>query len=274
MSKVFYRKRFSDYLGEQRAIDDIVQFYQPDGGITPTPTPVPVTPTPTPSITPTNTLTPTPSITPTNTNTPTTTTTPTVTPTNTNTPSVTPTITPTNTGSPTPTLTSTPTPTASPGPLIDPDALAYMNKVISVGGTLTPTMSAATITLVDNLKSAGIWNTLDIFLPVLGGTANSHKINLVEPNNINFDWTYYGTVVHDVSGMTTNSAAGAVVPSWNMNQLVYSTSGSSFFTLYRNRSSASFGINGFINTETGVPYTWTCIGNYGLTDGYNGLYGG
>ena len=132
MSRIFYRKRFSDYLGEQRAIDDIVQFYQPDGGVTPTPTPVPVTPTPTPSITPTNTLTPTPSITPTNTpsvtptstltptpsitptntNTPTTTTTPTVTPTNTNTPSVTPTITPTKTTTPTPTLT--PTPTASP----------------------------------------------------------------------------------------------------------------------------------------------------------------
>jgi hypothetical protein len=138
MSKVFYRKRFSDYLGEQRAIDDIVQFYQPDGGVTPTPTPVPVTPTPTPSITPTrtltptptstptntpsvtptSTLTPTPSITPTNTNTPTTTTTPTVTPTNTNTPSVTPTITPTNTTTPTPTLTRTPTPTPSPAALL------------------------------------------------------------------------------------------------------------------------------------------------------------
>jgi hypothetical protein len=112
MSRVFIRKQFSNYLGENRAIDDIVQFYIPDGGVTPTPTPV--TPTPTPSITPTNTLTPTPSITPTNTNTPTTTTTPTVTPTNTNTPSVTPTITPTKTTTPTPTLTPTPTSSSTP----------------------------------------------------------------------------------------------------------------------------------------------------------------
>ena len=57
MSKVFYRKKFSDYLGEQRAIDDIVQVYEPN----PSPTPVPVTPTPTP--TKTSTPTPTPSVT-------------------------------------------------------------------------------------------------------------------------------------------------------------------------------------------------------------------
>jgi hypothetical protein len=30
MSRVFIRKQFSDYLGEQRAIDDIVQFFEPD----------------------------------------------------------------------------------------------------------------------------------------------------------------------------------------------------------------------------------------------------
>jgi hypothetical protein len=98
MSKVFLRKQFSNYLGEQRALDDIIVRFIPDGGVTPTPTPVPVTPTPTPSITPTNTNTP--SITPTNTSTPT------------NTPSVTP----TNTPSITPTNTSTPTPSSSPLP--------------------------------------------------------------------------------------------------------------------------------------------------------------
>jgi hypothetical protein len=63
MAKVFYRKQFSDYLGENRAIDDIVVRFIADG-------PVP-SPTPTPSITPTSTLTPTPSITPTLTPTPT-----------------------------------------------------------------------------------------------------------------------------------------------------------------------------------------------------------
>jgi hypothetical protein len=117
MPQVFYRKRFSDYLGEQRAIDDIVQFFQP----VPSSTPLPVTPTPTPtpSITPTNTLTPTPTNTTTPTVTPTNTSTPTVTPTNTSTPTVTPTVTPTIglTPTQTPTNTLTPSPTGTNNPL-------------------------------------------------------------------------------------------------------------------------------------------------------------
>jgi len=127
MSKVFYRKKFSDYLGEQRAIDDIYAGFIPNPSPTPSPSPLPVTPTPTPtpSITPTIT----PSITPTLTSTPTTTPTPTssgvpITPTPTSsltpTPSITPTLTrtptltPTNTGSPTPTPTITPSSTPPP----------------------------------------------------------------------------------------------------------------------------------------------------------------
>jgi hypothetical protein len=57
MSRIFYRKKFSDYLGEQRAIDDIVTFFTQD--IAPSPTPTPTsTLTPTPTLSPT--LTPTP----------------------------------------------------------------------------------------------------------------------------------------------------------------------------------------------------------------------
>jgi hypothetical protein len=82
MSKVFRRKIFSHYLGEQRAIDDIISQFIPD----PSSTPLPVTPTPTPSITPTLTPSVTPSLTPSIT--------PSLTPTISVTPSLTPTITP------------------------------------------------------------------------------------------------------------------------------------------------------------------------------------
>jgi len=104
MPQVFYRKRFSDYLGEQRAIDDIVISYTslipptPTGtpNVTPTPTSTPIPVTPTPTQTPTNTLT----ATPTGTETPT--------PTLTQTPTSTLQITPTQTESPTPTPTNNP----------------------------------------------------------------------------------------------------------------------------------------------------------------------
>jgi hypothetical protein len=165
MPQVFYRKKFSDYLGEQRAIDDIVQFFQPDGGITPTPTPVPVTPTPTPSITPTNT----PTNTGTPTNTPTNTQTPTNTPTNTGTPTNTPTITrtptqtPTNTKTPTQTPTNTPTPSS---PAVYSTAGVVSSQLCGVdiisGGTFTITYSGNPYSL-NTIYSA---DTLSTLIPI------------------------------------------------------------------------------------------------------------
>ena len=147
MSKVFYRKKFSTYLGENRALDDIVVRYEAD----PSPTPLPITPTPTPtpSITPTRTLTPTPSITPTLTSTPTLT--PTNTSTPTNTPSVTSTPTLTNTSSPTPTNTGTPVPTTTP--TRTPTPSAPTNKTLglikSTGGDLSGTTFSINYNSVD-----------------------------------------------------------------------------------------------------------------------------
>lgn len=110
MPQVFYRKKFSYYLGEERALDDIVVRYE---------SLIPPTPTGTPSVTPSNTPTPsvtnTPSLTPTGTpnNTPTPTTTPTGTISITPSPTATPTGTPIVTSTP----TLTPTPTGTPNPI-------------------------------------------------------------------------------------------------------------------------------------------------------------
>ena len=71
MGKIFTRKQFSDYLGEQRAILDVDTSFFLDPSPTPSPTPAALSPTPTrtptPTPTPTGTLgiTPTPSVTPT-----------------------------------------------------------------------------------------------------------------------------------------------------------------------------------------------------------------
>lgn len=116
MAQVFRRKKFSSYLGEQRAIDDIVMMFTSDLGPTPSPTPTPITPTPTASpVSPTPT--PTPSITPSSTPQSTSTPTPTRTPQVTSTPTSTSTPQPTST--PTSTSTPTNTPTSSPVPLIE-----------------------------------------------------------------------------------------------------------------------------------------------------------
>jgi hypothetical protein len=67
-NRVFLNKQFSNYLGEQRAILDIIDRFEP--GITPSPSVTP-TNTPTPSVTPTFTPTPSVTVSPTLTSTPT-----------------------------------------------------------------------------------------------------------------------------------------------------------------------------------------------------------
>lgn len=354
MGRVFYNKRFSDYLGENRAIMDIVENFVPD--IVPSPTPTPsVTPTNTPTLTPTNTNTPTPSITPSvtpsitasNTPTPTISVTPSPNPVcpqeviisnhqiftefdgtydrvypgsdygymdfttqwifipgdksginypifvNTNPglpytattlaydaynsvwnifegsvvdntiagdtvgftsstisyvggtyptggqkyeslspsspllyleyPVACPTATPTPTPSETPTVSSTPTPTVtqtptntpsvtpSPGVPYDSDAVAYLNAIVSAGGTVDATMSAATNTLVVDLKTAGLWTLIDAAYPFLGGISASCKYNIKNPTDTDgaYRMTFAGSWTINSSGVKPTSKSSA-----------------------------------------------------------------
>jgi len=254
MSKVFYRKKFSDYLGEQRAIDDIVQFFQPDGGVTPTPTPVPVTPTPTPTKTSTPTPTPsiTPSVTSTLTPTPTKTGTPTPTPTRTPapacditytelpspTPSVTPTRTPTLTPTTTPTKTPTPTPTASPAVVYDPDAQLFFNAITASGGTLTNTEKTAVNTLVIDLKGYNLWTKMIGLYPVVGTTNITQSFNLKTPTTYNLGFN--GTWTFTTSGASPSAngyATTGIIPS----VINFQASGSIHYSMYITENNAGAG---------------------------------
>ena len=167
----------------------------------------PVTPTPTPTNTPTPSVTATLTPTPTNTPTPSITATLTPTPTNTPTPSVTATLTPTP--SVTATLTPTPTPSSSPLPSGTTEAQAYLNAVVSAGGTgITSTVSAATITLFTSLVSSGIYSKLDFMYPIIGGNVNGHKFNALNPLDTNaaFRLTFFGGWTHSSTGMQGNGS--------------------------------------------------------------------
>jgi len=142
-------------------------------------------PQPTPTNTPTISLTPT--------NTPTTTTTPT--PTNTPTISVTPSITPTITSTP----TNTPTPSSTPIPSGTTQANTYLTAVTNNGGTgITSTISAATVTLFTSLVSNGLYDNMIAMYPLIGGVANSSKLNAVNVGT--YDITWAGGMVFTVTG--------------------------------------------------------------------------
>jgi hypothetical protein len=359
MPQIFYRKKFSDYLGEERALNDIIGAFA--SVVIPTPTPTPsVTPTntPTPSITPTNTvtpsitptntptntvtptpsttlgatatptptntstqtptpsttttLTPTPTQTPTNTQTPTpsttttltptptqtetptqtptntqtptpsTTTTLTPTPTNTETPTQTPTntVTPTNTETPTQTPTNTATPTVTPsftptptstqaGPTPDADATNYLNRVVASGGTLNSTLSAATYTLFDSLKSSGLWNKLEIFYPMLGGNAGGQSQEGKGRTQFNISFTNCGSD-HNYSGVTSQVGTGTAchgntnfIPSTNATGM---TQDSTHISYYEGLPNANG--NGQMGTiEAFGGNRLYLLLNYGGTDG-------
>jgi hypothetical protein len=200
------------------------------------------TPTNTATQTPTNTATQTPTQTPTNTATQTPTNTATQTPTNTATSTQTPTQTPTNTATQTQTptttttLTSTPTPTQTPTntatqtqtptntgtptptptlPAGSTEAIAYLNRVVTSGGTVDATASGATITLFNSLFSNNLWTKLYAFYPVLGGVAASHSINAKSSVGL-YNLVFNGGWTHTSSGMqgngTNNYATTSLVP--------------------------------------------------------------
>ena len=149
MASNFLNKKYSDYLGEERALLDIITGFF---AVTPTPTPTQFA-SPTPSITPTRSVTPTPSntqtplpsqsvtpsvspsspipsVTPSNTQTPL------PSPSNSATPSTTPSVTPTLT--PTPSVSLTPTPTLTPFASPTPSASPAVNDFIFVIDTNQP----------------------------------------------------------------------------------------------------------------------------------------
>lgn len=132
-----------------------------------------------------------------------------------NTPTGTPTGTPTNTPTTTITLTPTGTPTGTPTPTpsavaFDSGATAYLNAVVTAGGTVDATMSAATNTFFTSIRSSGLLSKMVTMYPFIGGTAASHAINAINPTGstgiFNGGWT------HSVSGSTPNGVNGYLRP--------------------------------------------------------------
>lgn len=165
-------------------------------------------------------------------------------------PSPTPSITPTATLTPTPSITptNTPTPSSTPAPPVDADAAAYLASVLSNGGTLDATLSAATDTLFTSLKSNGLYSKMVSFYPILGGVANAHKLN----GNLNttYDLTYFGGWTHNSSGQKPNGTNAYA----NTNYLVPLNPYSNSFGLYVSTSATTNSYEIDMGVQNGGDY--------------------
>jgi hypothetical protein len=107
---------------------------------------------------------------------------------------------------PTPTTTKTPTPTPTTTPSFDADAAAYLSAVLLTGGTLSPTISAATNTLFTQLKSNSLYNDIDVLYLMVGQTAASTALNAKRTKSqFDITWSNVANLTFNTSGVTNNS---------------------------------------------------------------------
>lgn len=153
---------------------------------------------------------------------------------------------------------------------IPPSGIAeiYIAKVLAVGGSLTTTEQNAVIQLVDDLTAAGIIDSFDIILPILGGTSASSKINLFDPDNTLYDWDYLGSPTFSSTGIKGNATNAAVRSLWKMNGLAKANNTNAHISTYLKYYSGGSGLTGVIDTSTS-PYVKAPVCGY-----YGGSYGG
>jgi len=99
----------------------------------------------------------------------------------------------------------------------DPDWLAYYNRVIAAGGSLSTTEQNATKTLVADLKAYGIWSAMKAVYPMVGASVEACKQNLKSSSftgTFTSGWTFAST------GATPNGTSAymdtGLAPSGNL----------------------------------------------------------
>jgi hypothetical protein len=81
---------------------------------------------------------------------------------------------------------------------IDPDYLAFYNRVTTAGGSLTTTEQTATEQLVKDLKAYGIWTKMKAIYPMVGASAAACAQNLKSSSftgTFTSGWTFASTGV-------------------------------------------------------------------------------
>jgi len=92
-------------------------------------------------------------------------------------------------------------------PSIDPDAQAF----ITATGITDPTIETAINTLVVDLKGFSIWAKLDVILPIVGGSATSHRYDLKSATT---KVSWIGGITHNSTGVKFNGTTGYGDVSW------------------------------------------------------------
>lgn len=101
----------------------------------------------------------------------------------------------------------------------DVDAQAFIDRVITAGGTLSIIEKSAVDKLVTDLKSAGIWNLMKAIYPMVGASAASCSQNL---KSSSFIGTFTSGWTFATTGVTPNGTSAymntGIIPSVSLSQ--------------------------------------------------------
>lgn len=118
---------------------------------------------------------------------------------------------------------------SSMGVTFDADAQAF----ITAAGISDATQQVAINTLVVGLKANSLWTTkMDAIWPLVGGTASTHKWNLVNPVDTDaaHRLTFTGGLTHSSTGILPNGTSGFADMKYPLS--VYATNNNTHFSFY------------------------------------------
>jgi hypothetical protein len=123
---------------------------------------------------------------------------------------------------------------------VDADWLAYYNRVVTAGGSLTITEQNATKTLVADLKAYGIWSAMKAIYPMVGASAEACAQNLKSSSftgTFTSGWTFAST------GVTPNGTSAFFDTTLNPNG--FTSFHQSYYSRTTNTTGRDMGIESF-----------------------------
>ncbi len=147
---------------------------------------------------------------------------------------------------------------------VDADWLAYYNRVIAAGGSLSTTEQNATKTLVADLKSYGIWSSMKAIYPMVGASAAACAQNLKSSSftgTFTSGWTFAST------GVTPNGTSAYMDSTFNPNTSLTSILSAHIAIYSRTQSRGGCDVsvsNG--GAELTIAADLNLIGIYGLSN--------
>jgi hypothetical protein len=151
-------------------------------------------------------------------------------------------------------------------PSYDPDAQLFFDAQVAAGVTLSVTEMDATNQLVLDMKTANVWTKMKAVYPFVGGTATSHKWNLVNPvdSNAAYRLVFNGGWTHSVTGALPNGTNGYADTFFNTDDVV--STGLQSFGLYL-RTNPTFAVD-TVEIPTGLRngIYWIRMSNTSPTD--------